>query len=69
MKIISQAAIICSSLPFLGCVLGTLFDLLSSSPADSAADPGENASNDVGTASNAAAQRHFRQLQHIRGAS
>ncbi|KAE8021935.1 hypothetical protein FH972_007782 [Carpinus fangiana] len=69
---LTKAANICSSLPLLGCVLGTLFHLLSLSPSDSGATCGENMSkgeeNDVAAANNAAAQKHFRQLQHIRGA-
>ncbi len=72
MNLRSKAAIICSSLPLLGCVMGTLFHLLSLSPSDSGETSGENMSkaeeNDVAAASNAAAQKHFRQLQHIRAA-
>jgi hypothetical protein len=72
MNLRSKAAIICSSLPLLGCVMGTLFHLLSLSPSDSGETSGENMSqgeeSDVAAANNAAAQKHFRQLQHIRAA-
>ncbi|CAK9156046.1 unnamed protein product [Ilex paraguariensis] len=65
--------VICASIPLLGYVLRKLFLLLSSPHLDNGADSDDEVmvndkQNDLGTACNAAAQKHFRQLQHIRGA-
>lgn len=70
---IRQAAIIFSSLPLLGCVMGTLFHLFSTSLTKTDPSTGENnqskeEENDFATTSNTASQKHFQQLQHIRGA-
>lgn len=69
---IRRAAIIFSSLPLLGCVMGTLFHLFSTSVAEADPSSGEDKSkeeeNDFATKSNTASQKHFQQLQHIRGA-
>lgn len=69
---IRRAAIIFSSLPLLGCVMGTLFHLFSTSVTEADPSSGEDKSkeeeNDFATKSNTACQKHFQQLQHIRGA-
>jgi hypothetical protein len=65
---LKQAAIIWSSLPLFGCVMGTLFELFSSSQTDSDENTSKEEENDFATKSNTAAQKHFQQLQHIRGA-
>lgn len=70
---IRRAAIIFSSLPLLGCVMGTLFHLFSTSVTEADPSSGEDnkskeEENDFATKSNIASQKHFQQLQHIRGA-
>ncbi|KAK7814291.1 hypothetical protein CFP56_003352 [Quercus suber] len=56
-----------------GCVMGTLFHLFSTSLTETDPSTGENnkskeEENDFATTSNTASQKHFQQLQHIRGA-
>ncbi|KAL7192682.1 hypothetical protein ACSBR2_024490 [Camellia fascicularis] len=72
---LQKLADVCSSIPLLNCALETLFILFSSSDQNSiGANSGESISmskeegNEAATANNLAAQKHFRQLQHIRGA-
>ncbi|KAJ7964449.1 hypothetical protein O6P43_014264 [Quillaja saponaria] len=74
MTIRRQALVICSSLPILSCIVGSIIQLLdaSSDRSQSTAVSGEKMLNckveDASAASNAAAQKHFRQIQHIGGA-
>uniref|UniRef100_A0A6N2LG02 Uncharacterized protein n=1 Tax=Salix viminalis TaxID=40686 RepID=A0A6N2LG02_SALVM len=66
-----QALGLCSSLPFLGCVVGTLFLILASygstSPSDSTLFTNETNDHQA-AACNRAAQKHFQQIHHVRGA-
>lgn len=65
---IRQAAIICSSIPLMGCVLTTLVQLFSSSQSDGEEDVIRAGEDRVTSSSNATAQKHFRQLQRIKTA-
>ncbi|KAF5737901.1 hypothetical protein HS088_TW13G00792 [Tripterygium wilfordii] len=66
-----KAITIWSSLPLLGCALETLLHFLTSKAASSATGTTEDTLltdehlDDVKTAGNTAAQKHFRQIQHI----
>ena len=64
MNLSTEAKIIkiCSSVPFLGCVIDTFFQLFITSSTSTTS----TTTTDVETSANAAAQKHFRQLQHIR---
>ncbi|KAL5743541.1 hypothetical protein ACOSP7_026413 [Xanthoceras sorbifolium] len=69
---------VCSSIPILGCVMGTFFQFLTSEFESAPVVSMISSTNDhdqeikimdnfdVETSANAAAQKHFRQLQHIR---
>ncbi|KAM7523873.1 hypothetical protein LguiA_013775 [Lonicera macranthoides] len=66
---LQKAEEICSSIPLLGCVLGALFRIFSSSDDD---DLNSNANLedkkiDRAVVANIAAQKHFTELQSIRG--
>jgi len=66
-----QALDICSSLPFLGCIVGTLFLLFTSYGSTSPTDISlltDEVNDHQAAASNRAAQKHFQQIQHVRGA-
>jgi len=73
---VRQAIETCSSIPLLGCVVGTLFHLFRSydSTSASAAVTRDTAllrdevNDHQAAASNRAAQKHFQQIQHVRGA-
>jgi hypothetical protein len=73
---VRQAIETCSSIPLLGCVVGTLFHLFRSydSTSASAAVTRDTAllrdevNDPQAAASNRAAQKHFQQIQHVRGA-
>ncbi|EEF28912.1 conserved hypothetical protein [Ricinus communis] len=61
-----QVTVVCSSLPLLGCVVASLL-LLFTSDEPSSSDSGSMV-NDEAVSNNRAAQKHFRQIQQIRGA-
>uniref|UniRef100_A0A2C9WBX2 Secreted protein n=1 Tax=Manihot esculenta TaxID=3983 RepID=A0A2C9WBX2_MANES len=64
-----QAVLMCSSLPLLDCVMGALLHLFTSHECSSSTTTVvEDEENDGGAANNRAAQKHFHQIQHIRGA-
>ncbi|PSS36640.1 hypothetical protein CEY00_Acc01158 [Actinidia chinensis var. chinensis] len=74
---LQQLAVICSSIPLLNCALSTLFLLSSSSDQNSmdakssseiamSKDDEDEDEDDVTTISNVVAQKHFRQVQHVR---
>ncbi|PIN06937.1 hypothetical protein CDL12_20497 [Handroanthus impetiginosus] len=50
----------CSYIPIFGCILPFIF-------GEDHEIPSEEKENDVGTVWNLAAQKHFRQIQHVRG--
>lgn len=54
-----------SSIPLLGCVLDILLLMISGGSDEIVS---EDTANDAATAHNVAAQKHFRQPQHVRGA-
>ncbi|XAR73573.1 hypothetical protein NMG60_11007584 [Bertholletia excelsa] len=62
---LQKLLLICSSIPLLSCVFGSFFLLSSSSDSEKYSETDEKA--DPAIACNSAAQRHFRQIQHIRG--
>ncbi|TMW86239.1 hypothetical protein EJD97_021744 [Solanum chilense] len=71
---LQQSAYVVSKIPILGCLMNTLFIFLCHE-----SDINENHENDtqlidreinddIANASNIAAQKHFQQVQHIKGA-
>ncbi|KAM7523874.1 hypothetical protein LguiA_013776 [Lonicera macranthoides] len=65
---LQKAEEICSSIPLLGCVLGALFRIFSSSNDDLNSNANiEEKKIDRAVVANIAAQKHFTQLQSIRG--
>ena len=67
---LKQSVAIFFVIPILGCVLHTLFNVLCDTKNSKPKDEMElnEKENDAATAGNVAAQKHFRQLQHFRGA-
>ncbi|KAG5227340.1 hypothetical protein IMY05_017G0108700 [Salix suchowensis] len=65
---VSRAIQSCSSIPLLGCVLGTIFHLFTSYDSTSERETVTGGADHQAAASNRAAQKHFQQIQHIRGA-
>lgn len=66
-----QAMVMCSSLPILGCVMGTLLHLFFSYESTSSSATimvEDDEENDGAAANNRGAQKHFQQIQCIRGA-
>ncbi|CAK7338935.1 unnamed protein product [Dovyalis caffra] len=71
-----QAIEVCSSIPLLGCLVGTLFHLFTAYDSTSAtatvtSDTSlltDEVNDHQAAACNRAAQKHFRQVQHIPGA-
>ncbi|KAJ4840878.1 hypothetical protein Tsubulata_010372 [Turnera subulata] len=70
-----QAIVLCSSLPLVGCIMRSLLELLSDSDESTSTNTDSMQStmladdkDDLAAVNNAAAQKHFSQIQHIRGA-